>query len=203
MAAALLFSFRCAVFMCYKLRQALNSQAKQWLFLKRTIFGRHFKQSFFICNSRQTFERQKYHKNTNKSVFLDGMKSIWIGSTGNMDMIKLVQMTGHLQLLWCDQAAKSALEQRHYPPVKTAAHCGNVLRLVHQHQWWFRVYTGRGVATPGQKSARDETVLELSCQRSKGSQLYWGQCVCVCVCVCVAVSMCDIFDKWPWSLSQI
>lgn len=52
------------------------------------------------------------------------------------------------------------------------------------------------VAAPGQKSARDGAVLELSCQRSKGSlssQLYWSHFVCMCA----GGSVCGSFHAVP------
>lgn len=47
-----------------------------------------------------------------------------------------------------------------------------------------RVYTGWALLLLDKSQPRDEAVLEPSCQRSKGSQLYWGQWVCMCVGWC-------------------
>lgn len=102
----------CSIYLWYKLHQALNSQANQWLFFKCTSLADILNNLFFICISRQSFERQKYYKNTNKST-LDEEKSIWINSTGNMGPVRLVALEVQpVTFNCCDvfKSAKSALE---------------------------------------------------------------------------------------------
>lgn len=67
-----------------------------------------------------------------------------------------------------------------------------MLRLVHQQQ----SLSWPGAAAPGQKSARDEAVLELSCWRSTGSHI-----TIVLRPVCMFVGWCGIFHVIPFLTS--